>query len=230
MNTLFLLGIGLFSSSFKLIDSNTTSTNQVMETISYEEQLQVFQSLGYTFHEGVTKDLILRDIFEMTWEDDTEKYIEEHPFAVLYYTFGWRSPEVPQYNYSENCIWFDLEFFDSAAQYKWFMERMGAITDGAITFTDIRVSTDEEQWEWIEFNVNGVSKKWKLAKTGYITNHFIPQFTTLTDELKTTGKYTYFDDGGQQFVIDYATPSEQQAFKQKTGLNRAWLKEVKVFE
>jgi hypothetical protein len=47
--------------------------------------------------------------------------------------------------------------------------------------------------------------------------------------LGTKGKYTYFDDGGQQFVIDYATEEEQKDFIKKTGLKREWLGEGNHF-
>jgi hypothetical protein len=189
----------------------------------------VFQSLGYDFNEGVTKKMILRDVYEMTWEEETEKHIEENPFSILYYTFGWRDPEVPKYNYSEKCVWFDLEFFDPNSQYKWFMERMGKITNGEISFEEKTITTDKDKWEWIEFKVNGISKKWKLERTGYIADHFIQRFSYLPKEFNAKGKYTYFDNGGQQFVIDYATKEEQIEFNKKTGLKREWLGERNHF-
>jgi len=227
--------MGLLSFFSKNKEENISLTekdkmeNQKMSPVQYDKQIKVFKSLGYEFNEGVTKEMILRDVFEMTWVDETEKHIEENPFSILYYAFGWRNPEVPKYNYSENCIWFDLEFFDPNSQYKWFMERMGAITKGEINFSEIIISTDEDNWEWIEFKVNGTPKKWKLEKTGYIADHFIQRFSHLPKELQTKRKYTYFDDGGQQFVIDYATDEEQKEFNQKTGLNRIWLGEGNKF-
>ena len=208
---------------------NENSENQKVNPIEYDEQIEVFKSLGYDFNEGVSKKMILRDVYEMTWEDEIEKHIEENPFSILYYTFGWRNSEVPKYNYSEKCIWFDLEFFDPNSQYRWFMERMGAITNGEIKFDEIEISTDKDNWEWIEFKVNGISKKWKLEKSGYVADHFIQRFSYLPKELKTKGKYTYFDNGGQQFVIDFATDNEQEVFNQKTGLNREWLGEGNHF-
>ena len=128
------------------------SENQLMTPVKYDKQIEVFKSLGYEFSEGVTKEMILRDVFEMTWEDETERHIEENPYSILYYIFGWRDPNVPKYNYSEKCIWFDLEFFDPNSQYKWFMERMGAITNGEINFEEISITTDDENWEWIELS------------------------------------------------------------------------------
>ena len=227
--------MGFFSFFFKKKDENKKPIekekieNRELNPVKYHKQIEVFNSLGYNFNEGVNKEMILSTVYEMSWEEQTEKYIEDNPFSILYYTFGWRDPIVPKYNYSEKCIWFDLEFFDPNSQYKWFMERMGAITNGEIKFEEISITTDNENWEWIEFKVNGISKKWKLEKTGYIADHFIQRFSYLPKELKTKRKYTYFDDGGQQFVIDYATDEEQKIFNQKTGLNRIWLGEGNKF-
>lgn len=202
---------------------------QELKPVSYDDQLQVFESLRHKHDPEVTKEMILRDVYEMSWEDATEQYIESNPFSVLYYTFGWRNPQIKNYNYSEKCIWFDLEFFDANVQYKWFMERMGAITNGEITFTDISLETDSDNWEWINFNVNGIPKKWKLERVGYIADHFVHRFSKLPSELSTSRRFTYFDNGGQQWVIGYASEAEQIRFNEKTDLNREWLEESNHF-
>lgn len=223
-----LFFIGLFISCQSVSTSEKSSTNnKVTKTI--EDQIALFKSLGYEFSNGVTKKMILRDVYEITWKEETEKYIEENPYVYLYYCYGGRDAKVEGYNYSNNCIWFDLEFFDPNTQYSWFMERMGDITNGEIVFSEIVIETDAEKYEWISFNVNGIPKKWKLEKTGYIADHFVQRFSYLPNELKTKGRYTYFDNGGQQWVIDYATEKEQTTFKAKTGLNREWLGEGNHF-
>ncbi|PIF01523.1 MAG: hypothetical protein CR994_00890 [Maribacter sp.] len=199
----------IFMSLFSCISNKKT---KVPSKLSYEQQLKVFKELGYNFNEGVTKKNILEDVYEMSWEEETEKYIEENPFSLLYYCFGNRAPEIPKYNYSEKCIWFDLDFFDPNTEYKWFMERMGDITNGELRFTDIEISTDSENYEWIKFKVNGKFKKWKLEKSGLIDDSFVQRFYYLTKELKTKRKYTYYDNGGQQWVIDYANSKEQNKF------------------
>ncbi len=208
-----------------------TSKEEIVkvDSLSYDEQIIVFKTLGYEFADKVTKEMILRDVYEMTWEEETEQHIEKNPFSVLYYFYGWRDPEVPNYNYTDKCLWFDLEFFDPNSQYKWFMERMGAITNGEIKFENIEISTDRNNYEWISFDVNGVKKKWKLEKSGYIADSYVQRFSYLPTELKTKGRYTYFDNGGQQWVIDYATDKEQEEFNKLTGLKREWLGEGNHF-
>ncbi len=193
--------------------------------MKFEKQIEIFKTLDYEFVDGVSKELILDDVYEMTWEEETEKYIEENPFLILYYLFGWGSPAIKNYNYSDKCIYFDLEFFDTSLQYKWFMERMGAITNGEIHFSDITIETDLNDGEWINFKVNNISKRWKIGKTSLIVSDFVQHFSSLHKELGTSGQYTYYSDGGQQWVIDYANVLEQERFNEKTGLNREWLGE-----
>ena len=227
---------GFFSKDKKVSKTNNFSSqvekiDQIKDSLSYEDQLKIFNSLGYRFNEGVTKDIIDIEVGEFAaWSDiSKETYFEDKPFSRLYYLFGWRSTEVPEYNFTEKCIWFDLEFFDHPLWYEWFMERMGAITNGEIEFKNIEVYEDDENWEWIKFEVNGKKKNWKLEKKNYIADHFIQRFSFLPKELKTKRKYTYFDDGGQQFVIDYANKKEQKEFIKTTGLKREWLGEGNHF-
>lgn len=203
------------------------------ESISYEQQVEIFKSLGYEFAEGVTKDLILTEGYaESMWEQikkEKLQEIEQNPFSILYYYYGWRSTKIDNFNFSNRCILFDLEFIDSNSQYIWFMKRMGIITNGEINYSNISIQIDENNYEWIIFKVNGINKKWKLEKAGYISDSFFQRFSYLPTELKTKGKYTYYDNGGQQFIIDYSTENEQKKFIKTTGLKREWLGEGNHF-
>lgn len=227
---------GFFSKKDKTNDkTNAGKQEQIIEnkvdSLPFDIQLKIFESLGYLFNTSVTKEILDFEIAEkLAWGEMSKKeLLENKPFSTLYYLYGWRNPEVPEYNFSEDCLHFDLEFFDPNTQYKWFMERLGAITKGELSFTDISIETDTENFEWIKFKINGKQKIWKLEKTGYIADHFVQRFSYLTDEFNTKGKYTYYGDGGQQWVIDYATEEEQKEFNKVTGLNREWLGEGNHF-
>jgi hypothetical protein len=69
----------------------------------------------------------------------------------------------------------------------------------------------------------------EIVKANFIADHFIQRFSYLTDELKTKGRYTYYDNGGQQFMIAYATKEDQIHFINKTGLKSEWLGEKAHF-
>ena len=229
-----ILGFFGFKSKKSDLKSKTEiKTETEVEPVTFEKQIEVFKLLGYEFANGVTKELILTDGYaESVWDQirkERLQEIEQNPFSRLYYYFGWRSPEISGFNFSDKCIWFDLEFIDPSEQYIWFMKRMGEITDGEINYSDISIQIDKNNYEWIIFNVNGINKKWKLEKVGYISDSFFQRFSYLPAELSTKGKYTYYDDGGQQFVIDYATENEQKEFIKLTGLKREWLGEGNQF-
>ncbi len=194
--------------------------------MSFEEYIKVFNKLGYKFDKRITKQF-LKDNLDFV-DGDFDKYFSEYSFSRLYYLFGWRGGH-PFFNFSDRCVWYDLEFIDSSYDYIWFMKRMGEITRGEIKYEDIEVIEDKNEIEYIIFKVNGIKKKWKLEKAGYIADSFFQRFSYLPSELKTKGKYTYFDDGGQQFVIDYATEEEQREFIEKTELKREWLGEGNHF-
>ena len=197
----------------------------IMNTCSnkndFNSQLKVFESLGYKLNEGITKEIIFEDMKGSYLPNtDLEEEFKKSEFELLYYYLGWRNSS--QY-YTNNCIWYDIEFIDPSSEYITFMERMSTITNEELVFTEISLSVDNENYEWIDFKVNGIHKKWKLAKVGYIDDSFFQRFSYLPKEFNTRGKYTYYDDGGQQFVIDYATEEEQKIFIEKTGLKREWL-------
>jgi hypothetical protein len=196
---------------------------------SFDRQMLIFESLGYKFNKGINKDIIFNEIKETDRTmDDPEKIFIVQPFERLYYYLGW-SYGYPRNYYTDDCIWYELEFIDPSMEYIEFMKRMGKITHGEILYSDIELTVDENDCEWINFKVNGILKKWRLAKVRYIDDSFFQRFSYITKELKTKGRYTFYSDGGQQFVIDYATLEEQIEFIKKTGLKREWLGEGNHF-
>lgn len=199
-------------------------------SVTFARQWDTFAGLGYKLNAGITQE----DVWESADQSldlggSREKYFEEKPFERLYYHLGWQKMDNGGQYFTNDCIWYDIEFIDESSGYMEFMKRMGDITHGEISYSDIRMRVDANGYEWIDFRVNGVAKSWKLAKTGYIDDSFFQRFSYLPKELGTQGKYTIYDDGGQQFVIDYATESEQKEFIQKTGLQREWLGEGNHF-
>ncbi|WP_157559998.1 hypothetical protein U8527_08865 [Kordia algicida OT-1] len=215
-------------------DKNLIEDILILE-VPFEKQLEVLESLGYKLNGEVTEDEMLKGLqsfVEYDLRDDIKKSIKENPYEILYYGMGLRKYDEEKKEiipYTNKCIWYDLEFIDQSSEYITLMKRMGEITEGELSFTDMSLSIDKDNFEWLSFKVNGIKKEWKLEKVNYIADSFFSQFTYLTNELKTKGKYTYFDNGSQQFVIDYATPQEQKEFNQKTGLQREWLTSGKHF-
>jgi hypothetical protein len=194
----------------------------------FDEQLKVFNSLGYHLNEGITKELIFEEMKGSYLPgEDIESVFRISRFQKLYYYLGSHSGAMKYY--SNKAILFDLEFIDSNSDYVSFMNRMGDISNGEIVFSNIIITTDADDYEWIEFKVNNMEEKWKLEKRGHVSDSFFQRFSYLPLRFNTKGRYTYYDDGGQQFVIDYATAEEQVQFIKITGLKREWLGEGNHF-
>jgi hypothetical protein len=225
--TCALVLVGLFSCR-PTTNSPVKYKPMTNERISFDAQLLLFQKLGYKLNDGIDRNTFLTDVPRIEGIQNVIEDFEAKPFVKLYYYLGNTSTD-KLLRYTDNCIWYDIEFLDPSSQYKSFMERMGLITNGEIEFTDIEITTDSLNYEWIKFKANEAYKEWKLQKKGYIADSYFNRFAKLTKELGTKGKYTYFDDGGQQFVIDYATPDEQKQFIKSTGLMREWLGEGNHF-
>lgn len=204
-----------------LIKQTVIEEQDYSKNPTFDEQLKIFESLGYKFN----KDL-KRLVFLEVESGMDRKYIElefkKRPFSMLYVYAGFWSSEIESYFYTDDYISYALDYFNTKG-YIQFMNRMGVITKGEINFKNINVNTDKNGIQWISFEVNGVHKKWKLERVNYIADSFVQRFSYLPEELKTEGKYTYFDEGNEWFTIDYATKEEQLEFNEKTSLNREWL-------
>jgi hypothetical protein len=199
------------------------------DLLSFDEQFEIFNSLGYSLNSGITKQVIFQNMIgNYSPDTDLEQEFKKSRFELLYYYLGWSHSYPPVY-YTNNCVWYDLEFIDPSTEYITFMKRMGTISKGELDYTDISLSVDDNNYEWIHFKVNGISKKWKLAPKGYVDDSFFQRFSYLPSEFKTEGRYTYYDDGGQSFVIDFASNDEQKKFIEITGLKREWLGEGNHF-
>ena len=230
LKTLALVLFGFFGKQNEHFMANQFNRVESKDTISFEKQLETFVVLGYKLNNDITKEDILQSASESSdYKGNNENYFEEKPFTRLYFHLGWVKFDGVRKYFTNDCIWHDLEFIDPSSEYVEFMKRMGLITHGEISYSDINLRVDSNNFEWIDFKVNGLAKSWKLAKVGQIDDSFFQRFSFLPKELNTKGRYTYFDDGGQQFVIDYATENEQKEFHKKTGLKREWLGEENHF-
>jgi len=70
------------------ITNNSSNEELRPDPLSFDDQINVLKLLGYEFEADVTKEMILYFAFEISWEDDTEKYIQDNPFSVLYQILG----------------------------------------------------------------------------------------------------------------------------------------------
>lgn len=196
---------------------------------SFDEQLKTLNQLGYNPKPTVTKDFILDFIKHELEIANPIDSIQQNPYHLLYYALSHQDANIEGYYLTDQYFWYVLDYFEQPIAYEYFMKRMGKITDGKIKYEDVKVDFDENNIKWISFKVNGKPKKWHLGEGEFVDDSFVQRFAYLTKELKTKGKYTYFDNGGEDFIIDFATDKEQEEFNRRTGLKRIWLGEGNHF-
>jgi len=214
----------------KFINEINPSAHLIIQsdTLSLDEQLNVFNSLGYNLNEGITKKTILKNMAgNYLPETNLEQEFKNQQFDLLYIILGGYSVD-PTTHYTNHCILYNLGFNDLGSEFTSFIQRMSVITNGELNYSDIELKL-ENGFQWLKFKVNGISKSWKLMAVGRSDDSFFNRFVELTTEFKTKGKYTYFDNGGTDFIIDYATEDEQKQFIAKTKLKREWLGEGNHF-
>ena len=130
----------------------------------FDEQMKVFNSLGYNLNPGIDKEIIYEEWNRNSYDKkELDSLLVNPKFSKLYYILGSRiSKDSKSYMVTNNCIWWDIEFIDPSNQYIVFMKLMGKITGGEINFENIKLTIDDNNYEWIEFKVNNINKKWKL--------------------------------------------------------------------
>jgi len=225
----FLLIVLLFNFSYSAQIKNKDLNPNTKQKISFEKQISLFEELGYILKKGVDKQFLLGFITKEYGIQDALLHIEENPYSVLYYTLAQQELNIEGYYLTDQHFFYVLDYFEQPIAYKSFMLRMGIISDGELKFENIEVDFDEKNIKWISFTVNGISKKWHLGEGDFVDDSFIQRFFYLTEELSTAGRFTYYDRGGEDFIIDYATEQEQLKFNEVTGLNRIWLGEGNHF-
>ncbi|MBK9451200.1 MAG: hypothetical protein IPN95_17680 [Bacteroidetes bacterium] len=111
---------------------NNSSKN---ENPSFQQQLDVFEDLGYRLNPGITPQDILTSALESGEAGaHPEDLFVANPYEELYYYLGWTKEGTREY-FTNDCIWYDLEFIDPSEEYITFMQRMGAITHGEIEYS-----------------------------------------------------------------------------------------------
>ena len=196
------------------------------------EDLKVFYDLNYKLKKGVTEEEIF-SIYIIYLENFIDmphfQYQIKNKLSPIYYHLGLNMGD--SNCVTDNCLWWDMEYFDidGSTEFIKFMERMGVMSRGELKFTEIICyDNNGDDDKYMEFKVNGIYKKWHLGFD--IPNSYIQRFALLCEELTTKGKFTIYDDGGQQFVLDYATEQELLTFNAITMLNRKFLIDANFFE
>ena len=135
--------------SFLGLKNNSTSKNP-----SFEEQLQVFDELGFKLNKGTNISDIKR------W--DEQDFLSE-PFSLMYTTLGQTIEREPWTALTDKCWDFDTEAIEDHGSYIEIIKNLERITRGELVFENIEDYVDiEEEKAWVSFTFYGQNYKWNL--------------------------------------------------------------------
>lgn len=186
---------------------------------TFEEQLKTFTELGFELNEGVDSSDINR------WENGHQEF-EDQPYHLMYMTLGQTIEREPWTPITNKCWDFDLEAIEDHGAYIEIMKNISRITNGDLTFENLEDYVDLEKGKaWVSFVCNGDIYKWDLkVDDDWADGELFDKVQALTSKFKTSGKFTFFNTGGQDFVLGYYTQEELEKIKKSTGLDIVWLK------
>lgn len=197
--------------------SQSYSSNKRKPT--FEQQFEVFKELGFVLNSGVDTSDINR------WPGGYLEF-ENLPYHLMYQTLGQtieREPWTP----ITNKVWnFDLEAIEGHNAYVDIIKNISRITNGDLDFENIKDYVDIDKGKaWVSFTCKGDNYRWDLkVNDDWADGDLFDRVQGLTDKYKTKGKFTFFNTGGQDFVLGYCTPDELEKIRQATGLEIGWLK------
>jgi hypothetical protein len=214
--------MGLFAGLLGLLgcDNNQGKTQSLKKSKpTFQEQLETFKELGFTLNKGVDTTDINR------WQGGHKEF-EDQPYHLLYQTLGQTIEREPWTPITNKCWDFDLEAIEDHGAYIEIMENISRITNGDLIFENLKDYVDiEEKKAWVSFTCKGHNYKWNLkVDDDWADGDLFDKVQELADKYKTNAKFTFFDTGGQDFVLGYHTKEELETINRKTGLGLVWLK------
>jgi hypothetical protein len=208
--------LGLFSCT----NNQTRKTQSLNDNKpTFEQQLETFKQLGFVLNPGIDTADINR------WPGGQYEF-EEPPFHLMYQTLG-QTIEREPFTPLTNKVWdFDLEAIEDHGAYIDIMKNISRITNSELIFENIKdyVNLDETK-AWVSFTCRGDSYRWDLrVNNDWADGDLFDSVQALTYKYKTNGKFTFFNTGGQNFVLGYCTSEELEKIRKLTGLEIVWLK------
>ncbi len=200
-------------------NGQTTSTLKRNNKVTFQEQFEIFKQLGFTLNKGVDTSDINR------WQGGYKEF-EDQPFHLLYQTFGQTIEREPWTPITNKCWDFDLEAIEDHGAYIDIMQNISRITNGELKFENLKDYVDiEEKRAWVSFICNGDNYKWDLkVDDDWADGDLFDKVQDLAYKYKTNGRFTYFNTGGQDFVLGFHTNEDLEQIVQKTNLEIVWLK------
>jgi hypothetical protein len=211
--------LSFFGLGEKSIDGQISAKEtKNVKNVPFEIQLETFRKLGFTLNSGI-------EISDIDRWGKEKKELENEPYSLLYTTLGQTIEREPWTPLTNRCWDFDTEAIEDHGAYVEIMKNLERITRGEIKFENLKDYVDvEEEKAWVSFTVNKVNYEWNLkVNDDWVDENLFTKVVELTNKLKTKGKYTYFNTGGQDAVIGFETPEKRDEVIKATGLKIEWL-------
>jgi hypothetical protein len=185
---------------------------------SFQEQLDTFLKLGFKLNQGIEISDINR------WPGGLKEF-EDPPYHLLYQTLGQTIERKPWTPITNDCWNFDLEAITDPGAYVGVMHNISRITKGDLFFENLEDHVSLEQGiAWVSFTINGDMYKWDLkVEDDWADADLFDKVQELAIKYNARGRFTYFNTGGQDFVLGYYTPEKLTSIRQSTGLDIVWL-------
>jgi hypothetical protein len=218
--SLFAFIVSLFSNPSNEANGQTPPPpNQVQnqQFPSFDEQWKVFKTLGFE----LTSESLIADFEKLK----NQKLIVDRPSSYLYMELG-RTIQREPWTPFTNRLWdFDTEAIEDHGDYVEIMRNLQRISRGELKFDNLKDYVDlEEGKAWVSFSINGQDFRWDLVvDDDWVDPQLFSNVVELTRTLNTKGRFTYFDTGGQNFVVGFETPESRAAIVKATGLRVEWL-------
>lgn len=202
-------------------------SKSIKKKISFEEQLKVFNQLGFKLNKGITPDdiLILVGQEELDYDPYSadERYesikskvkpytkegtlkeigreeIENDPFETMYYALADQTENLLPIT---NQCWFIDEYFlksEGDNRYIFILENLKRISNNELNFKKIKSATNtESQTTLLSFELNKTNYNWQFQSNEWPT-HLFSKIVELTQVNYTLGKFT-------GLFFDYNNPS-----------------------
>ena len=212
--------MGILTGLLGLLGCNgqTNSASKKVKA-TFQEQFETFTGLGFTLNEGVDTSDINR------WQGGHKEF-EDQPYHLMYQTLGQTIEREPWTPLTNKCWDFDLEAIEDHGAYVSIMKNISRVTNGDLGFENLMDYVDiEEKVAWVSFTCKGDKYKWNLkVDDDWTDGDLFDRVQALAEKYQTKGRFTYFNTGGQDFVLGYHTKEELEMITQRTGLEIVWLK------
>jgi len=184
---------------------------------SVKEQLETLEALGFILNEGIDRTEIIE-------RAEAFQAANAAPYTILYALLGCPSEEsgIP---FSNHCWDFDTEAIEDHGAYVDIVNNISRVTNGALKFENIEDYVDvEEEKAWVSFTCRGDNYRWDLVvDNDWVDGRLFDSMQELAVKYNAKGKFTYYDTGGQDFVLGFHTQEELEKIRKTTGLEIVWL-------